>query len=249
MIKFLKKLFGPRKLPIDRLLEFTGSQLFYFWNGVNYNDEIMLTKDDYPQHGMNYYTKKDPPPFFKIGFGQVVSGYGDWGGGFDRTAEPLVEMFVYMNDLSIRTIRISNGFYNGGRPSDKLMKKLKKIMKHIRVADKLETTNTEINQILQLFIQTPAELKHGFCITHNGSGEGSFNSFKSHLEWSIKHYKERNPKVDLWIDEDYLKEHNISFPKTRFDTYEQAYNRRDELCDGALKVPCKVIHLDFVRDW
>lgn len=250
--KLFEKLFDKKNLPIDRLLEFTSPGMFYFWNGVNYSDEIMLTKDpNYPQHGSDYYTAKDPPPFVKIGFGNVVSGYGDWGGGFDRTSEPLVEMFINKKDLTIRSIRISDGFYNGERPSKETLKKLNKILKHVKVGDTFQTSNKEITDILSLFIQTKSDFQHCFCMTHHGAEPGSFNRFKSSLEWSIHHYMERHPKWEVTISDDWLKEHpeaKLEKSKT-FDEYDPAYAYWKELMGEKWEIPSLCVSLDPKKHW
>ena len=110
-MNIFNKLLGPKKLPIDQLLELTGLQNFYFWNGVNYCGEIMLTKDGaHPQHGKIYFNKSDYPTFFKIGFGKVCSGSGDWGYGCGHCSGSVVEMFLDKGDYHIACIHVSNGF-------------------------------------------------------------------------------------------------------------------------------------------
>ena len=255
MIKFLKNLLGPKKLPIDQLLELTSPQYFYFWNGVNYCGEIMLTKDGaHPQHGKEYFKKGDYPTFFKIGFGKVYSGYGDWGCGCDQISEPLVEMFLDKSDYRITCIRVSNGFYNGDRPSKDLMKKVNKILQNVRVGSTFKTTNEEINMIIDYFVKDPNltdEFRYACCIDHNGAEPGSINRFKRSIQYNIKYYKEKHPKYELSVDKEWLKEHpDVSFPeKIVFDTWEAMYARENELADGALHIPHECLHVEINKKW
>ena len=254
-MNILNRLFEPKEPPIDRLLELTGLQNFYFWNGVNYCGEIMLTKDvAHPQHGRTYFKKGDYPTFFKIGFGKVYSGYGDWGGGFSQCSEPLVEMFLDKSDYHITCIRVSDGFYNDTRPSKDLMKKVNKILQNVRIGSTFKTTNEEINTIIDYFVNDPDltdEFRYACCIHHNGAEPGSINRFKRIVQSNIDYYKEKHPKYELSVDKKWLKEHpDVSFPeKIVFDTWDEVHARKNELANGQLHIPREYLHVEINKKW
>lgn len=253
-MNIFKKLFGSRKFPIDKLLDLTNVSNFYFWNGVNYNGEIMLTKDpDKPQHGNEYFQPGDWPTFFKIGFGRVYSGYGDWAGG-DYTSEPLVEMFINKKDYSIRHIRVSTGFYNGNRPPKELMKKVNKILKHTPVGSIFKTRNEDINQIFDFFTNSP-ELTETFrycgSVSHNGAYPGSIDAFRRNVRFNVVYYKKNHPKYMLEIDSNWIDEHPEASGQNGliFDNYEKIIAFINELSSGPMKIPDSKMYIHAKTDW
>lgn len=91
MFKFIKKLFGrkPPEVPvIDRMIEI-------FDHLVVSNDvDRCCNRYDKDVNGNDLPEKVKREKYFKIEIGRLMSGYDDWGGGFDRVYKPFVEIHI-----------------------------------------------------------------------------------------------------------------------------------------------------------
>ena len=106
---FEKLLFEGRKKNntsfFDKLVEIIGDNNIEVYNGVTYSQ----TRND--RDGCEQPLKFNTDKWVKIKIGKYVSGYGDWGGGFDRTSCAVAEVYVdnYGNVLHVCA---NDPFYN-----------------------------------------------------------------------------------------------------------------------------------------
>ena len=115
MFKFIKKLFGrkPANVPvIDRMIATFGHLVIN--NDVTYSGSLYgktVNDDDLPSE-----VKREK--YFKIKIGELMSGCGDWGGGFDHTCKPFVEIHI---DCHSKILNVCAGepFYNSGEGARK----------------------------------------------------------------------------------------------------------------------------------
>lgn len=124
MFKFIKKLFGrkPPEVPvIDRMIEIFDHLVVS--NDVTYSGVLYgmdANDDDLPEA-----VKREK--YFKIKIGQLMSGYGDWGGGLDHTYKPYVEIHI---DCHSKILNVCAGrpFYNSGEDTRKASVIAKKLV-------------------------------------------------------------------------------------------------------------------------
>lgn len=145
--------------PLDKLILHLGMQHVSLWNGVNYSREFMFFYKRGTGCTPSLY------PYLKIKLGEYTSGYGDWGGGFDRCVDSVVD--IYIDDKwIIRHIDRKDGFYNGPKPSAKFEKKTDKLLKKIKVGDKFETyLFSALNPFIIEFFSHPVEARYNSIIS------------------------------------------------------------------------------------
>lgn len=138
MIKALKRLFQLDEQKIFRVL---GRRL-YLVNGKSYfynSDNKYLVDNEY----------------LKIGFGKVVSGYGDWGFGYTHAMTSPLKVTVDKN-LIIKKIE-TDSFYNS-KESQKIEEKAKKLAQRLRVGQKLYIKNEQLKaDILDVLNALPVD--------------------------------------------------------------------------------------------
>ena len=107
----------------DKLLAVVGSEDIEVYNGVTYSQTRNDTDaDDQP-------IKFDTEKWFKIKVGKYVSGYGDWGGGFDRASCAAAEVYI-ATDGRVLHVCAGRPYYNS--PTKEADEKLhEKVLKEI----------------------------------------------------------------------------------------------------------------------
>lgn len=142
-MSILKSLFGVTDTKIFKKL---GRQA-YISNGISIYDRRQKNE---------YLTDNN---FLRVGFGRSTSGYGDWGGGFDRASTtPLI--IILDKDLIIQKME-TDSFYNS-ESSKKQEKIAEKLMKKLKVGEKLVLKDEEfIKHLTGLFSVLPKETHIG----------------------------------------------------------------------------------------
>lgn len=125
MFKFLK-----RKFTDEKIYKILGRKV-HLRNGVGYG---FISSPELYDNG-----------FIEIGFGRVVSGYGDWGGGFDRAATSALKVVVDKN-LVIQSLK-TDSYYNS-ESSKKTEKHAKQLIKNVKVGDTLVVNDSELKRTL-----------------------------------------------------------------------------------------------------
>ena len=150
MFKFIKKLFGRKSTNtpvIDRMIETFGHLVIN--NDVTYSGSLYgkTANDD----DLTEEVKREK--YFKIKIGELMSGYGDWGGGFDHTCKPFVEIHI---DCCSNILNVCAGepFYNSGAAAEKASVKAKELVDELsaqleKSKDKcIETNNRWLRGVL-----------------------------------------------------------------------------------------------------
>lgn len=125
------------------------------WNGVSY-------------YGVQYEEMlKDKT--IQLGFGPIISGYGDWGGGFSHSSSYALKIVIdeFYNIHKVTT----DSFYNS-KESQKIELKASKIQKKLK--DKLIIKNENLRNILKdIFEKLPTKdvLSANFDLTVENSRE------------------------------------------------------------------------------
>ena len=165
MFKFIKKLFGrkPTNVPvIDRMIKIFGHLTIN--NDITYNGALYgrtVNEDDLPAE-----VKREK--YFKIKIGKLMSGYGDWGGGFDYTHKPFVE--IHVNSYSeILLVCAGEPFYNSSEVTKQAYVIAKKLV-------------DELNAQLE-------QSENKFVVTNNMWLRGALDTIRS-ICWTSQ--------VDLW---------------------------------------------------
>ena len=61
-----------RPKAIDKIIRLVGEDKVSMWNGMNWGGEYMFKLND-------EFVKAEQNPLIQVGFGEYISGYGDWG--------------------------------------------------------------------------------------------------------------------------------------------------------------------------
>ena len=101
----------------------------YLRNGVGYG---FISEDYLYDNG-----------FLEIGFGRVTSGYGDWGGGFDKATTCPLKITID-KEYIIQKLE-TDSFYNSDN-SHRVEKKAIKLMKRLKVGRKLIIKDEEFKK-------------------------------------------------------------------------------------------------------
>lgn len=144
MFEFIKKLFGRKSSNtpvIDRMIETFGHLVIN--NDVTYGGSLYgktANDDDLPE-------KVKREKYFKIKIGELMSGYGDWGEGFDHTYKPFVEIHV---DCCSKILHVCAGepFYNSSEVAKQASVIAKKLVDELNARlekseDKRVVTNNQ----------------------------------------------------------------------------------------------------------
>ena len=103
-----------------------------------------LGRDCYIRNGVGYGFISSPELYnngwLELGFGRLSSGYGDWGGGFDRASTTPLKIVIdkYFIIKSVETDSFSN---NRG---SKIVKYSEEIKNRIKIGDKLNIEDVNI---------------------------------------------------------------------------------------------------------
>ena len=112
----------------DKLLAVVGSEDIEVYNGVTYSQ----TRNDTDANDQPF--KFDTEKWFKIKVGKYVSGYGDWGGGFDRASCAVAEVYI-ATDGRVLHVCAGSPYYNSStkEADEKLHEKVKKEIDEIKL--------------------------------------------------------------------------------------------------------------------
>lgn len=112
----------------DKLLAVVGSDDIEVYNGVTYSQ----TRNDTDANDQPF--KFDTEKWFKIKVGKYVSGYGDWGGGFDRASCAVAEVYI-ATDGRVLHVCAGSPYYNSPtkEADEKLHEKVQKEIDEIKL--------------------------------------------------------------------------------------------------------------------
>lgn len=152
--KIVKWFKGPKKSPIDQLIELTGVDKVSLWNGINYNSEYKLAPS-----GMNEY-ECNPSlfPFIRIGIGKYRSGYGDFIGG-DYEVCRVLEVTIDENKR-IRRVKRNYKYYNGKGFPPKVEKKIDSLFEKLKIMDQLNTRNPVLLKGIESMFNLPVDVRY-----------------------------------------------------------------------------------------
>ena len=153
----LKKLIGINKHKpkqelsfFDKLVDLCGSNnAIEVYNGITYS-QSRISRD-----GAEQPLKLGTDKWFKIKIGKYISGYGDWGGGFDRASCAVAEVYIDTNGQVLH-VCACEPYYNSPtkEKDDDLYEKVKNEIEKIK-ADlsskdyvKLETRDKWLTGVL-----------------------------------------------------------------------------------------------------
>jgi hypothetical protein len=98
----------------------------------------LLGRAAYIRNGVGYGGISDAElfdnKFIQIGFGYIVSGHGDWGGGFDRASDYALKVTIDKNFI-IKKVGVSS-FYNSPNEYKKIERIAYKIAEKLKVGDR-----------------------------------------------------------------------------------------------------------------
>ena len=149
------------KLTDKKIAKELGNEL-YITNGIGYG---FISDNELYHNG-----------HIEIGFGRTISGYGDWGGGFDRQSTCPLEI-VIDRDYNIISSK-TDSFYNSphSKEMEWIAKKLKK-----KLGKKLIVENESLRKIIDsIFSVVP-------CKSHIGM-DIKANAHPDDIEYEIKRY-------------------------------------------------------------
>ena len=112
----------------DKLLAVVGSDDIVVYNGVTYSQSRnALDADEQP-------LKLGTDKWFKIKVGRYLSGYGDWGGGFDRESCAVAEVYIG-TDGRVLHVCAGSPYYNSPtkEADEKLHEKVQKEIDEIKL--------------------------------------------------------------------------------------------------------------------
>lgn len=112
----------------DKLLAVVDSDDIEVYNGVTYNQ----TRNEHD--GCEEPLKFDTDKWFKIKIGKYISGYGDWGGGFDRASCAVAEVYI-ATDGRVLHVCACDPYYNSPtkEADEKLHEKVQKEIDEIKL--------------------------------------------------------------------------------------------------------------------
>ena len=135
---------------VDRIIKLVNK--VSIWNGVNYNHEFMFKLN-------GEWVKPEQNPVIQLGFGEYVSGYGDWGGGFTHSRDDIIKVWVD-KDLVVKDKLFNGPFYNGPDIEKSLKRKLRRQFDKIKIGKKLPVKNEMILAALRDLFDLPVEQRY-----------------------------------------------------------------------------------------
>lgn len=174
-MKFLKGLFSRPIFTDEQIYKVVGHKI-YIRNGHAYGERISE-----PFLYDNQY--------LEIGFGRTTSGYGDWGGGFDRATTCPLKIVI---DKDYNIIKSETDSFFNSNSSQEMELETKKLIPKLK--EKLIVTNENLKWTLdEIFKLLP--------FPHHIGADFDCSEERSHM---IKHYKE-DVKKDIehakWLKE------------------------------------------------
>ena len=145
---------------VDRIIKLVDKNKVSIWNGVNYNREFMFKLND-------EWVKPEQNPVIQLGFGEYVSGYGDWGGGFTHSKDDIIKVWVD-KDLIVKDKLFNDPYYNGPDIKKLLKWKLRRQFDKIKIGKKLPVKNERILAALRGLFDMPIEQRYKEII-HRGN--------------------------------------------------------------------------------
>lgn len=124
----------------DKLVGIIGSDAIEVYNGVTYSQTRNDTDADH-QH-FHFDTEK----WFKIKVGKYISGYGDWGGGFDRASCAVAEVYI-ATDGRVLHVCAGSPYYNS--PTKEADEKL-----HEKVQNEIDEIKLRLSSMKCVMLQT-----------------------------------------------------------------------------------------------
>lgn len=136
---FEKSKIDPDLLDVEKVMEVACSHKFYVSNGRSF-----------------YSSGGDPDlyenNYLKVGIGEIVSGPGDWGGGFSHSASS--PMIVTINlDMEVINIKFDD-FYNSN-PSKEIRKKVEDIFGRYEFKKLHINPNSNLGRIIKDAFENP----------------------------------------------------------------------------------------------
>lgn len=140
---------------MDKLISILGEGTVRIWNGVNYSAEYKLSPE-----GKNAYSCiPQEVELIRIDIGNYYSGYGDWGRGFDYTSCPVVELTIDKYG-KVRRIDRNTPFYNGKPKSQKIEKKIDKLVSKINLNENLRTCRPRLKTWIDAIFGVDSSIRY-----------------------------------------------------------------------------------------
>ena len=156
------------KLTDKKILKVLGRKA-YLRNGVGYG----FVSDEYLYDN----------GFLEIGFGRTESGYGDWGGGFDRATTCPLKITIDRNYI-IHKMETSS-FYNS-KESEKVELKAIKLMKKLKVGSKFKIDDTELKSSIDaVFSIIPCKHHIGWDIFDSPHMKNHFTNMQENRQYGF----------------------------------------------------------------
>jgi hypothetical protein len=136
--------------------------------------------------------------FIEIGFGYIVSGYGDWGGGFSHASSHALKITIN-SEFIIQNVE-TDSFYNSKSDSEERAELAKKLAKKIKIGDKLILKNEDlIEHLNKIFSLLPHKHNIGYDVFEHPHMLGTY--IKDH-EDDVRLDKEMKEWELQWENED-----------------------------------------------
>lgn len=168
--------------------------------------------------------KQDYPKFFKLSLGNYWDNCGD------RTFQfHMIEIYVN-EDMTIRNV-VSRGCYTckhdcfSCKSTD--VKKVGRLIKKLRVGDKLVISNKKIQDWLDDFIKEDPRFKFNTALEYKLEVDSDFELIRKWLEDAKIDYKKKHPLFEVHLDLDWLKEHKCQWTIEKYWDYNEADARTD----------------------
>jgi len=193
MFKFIKKLFGHKSSNtpvIDRMVEIFGHLVIN--NDVTYSGDLYgktANDDDLPEE-----VKREK--YFKIKIGKLMSGYGDWGGGFDHACKSFVEIHI---DCHSKILNVCAGepFYNSSEAARKASVIAKELVDELNA--QIEKSKSKRAVANSLSVRLVERSKDEYVVTNNRWLRGVLDTIHS-IYWTSG--------ADLWKHRIEIQERN-----------------------------------------
>lgn len=144
-----------RPKAIDKIIRLVGEDKVSMWNGMNWGGEYMFKLND-------EFVKAEQNPLIQVGFGEYISGYGDWGGGFSHAKDDIIKVWVD-NDLIVKDKLFNDPFYNGPGIKKCLKWRLERQYNKIKIGERLPVTNRKLRAAIDGMFMLPLEKRYEYC--------------------------------------------------------------------------------------
>lgn len=187
MFKFIKKLFGCKSANtpvIDRMIETFGHLIIN--NDATYSGGL-YGKD---ANGDDLPAEVKCEKYFKIKIGELMSGRGDWGGGFDFTCKPFVEIHV---DCYSKILHVCAGepFYNSSANTKKASIIAKTLVDELNA----QLKNSKDKRAVANNLRQPERPKDEYVVTNNRWLRGVLDTIRSMYWMNVENLWERRIEI------------------------------------------------------